>query len=325
MFFEVNQTLWDSLKLNLVPERKTTPHLTSLLKKSGKFILICPALILSQGLALIEKIARYSLSRFKAAPTCSTDSFREILADSRRWKDIKDVKETLLCNPVGSRNQNFLWGVGSCTYQDSGFINCPNSQWKNWEKKILSKENQSNQSVNLYSLYKDNPTFIAEKLIQLGVNSYRTSIEWSQIEPIQGVYCQEALDVYINFFKVLKDHGIEPMVTLHHFSEPTWFHDIGSFEKEQNILCFLNFALFTFPSLTQIYKNEPLVKWICTINEPSIEAFSRYIRGAYSPGVKFNFQRAASFLKGAMKLILQFIKLLNKKTPLSKSDSRTNI
>jgi hypothetical protein len=188
MFLEVNQTIWDTLKLTLVTERDPPSHFTSIIKKSGKFIVVCPILILSRGLALIEKIARYSVSQLKVSRAPSNNCFREILLDSRRWNDIKDVKETLISDPVGSLNENFLWGVASCTYQDSGFINCPNSQWKNWENKILSKENQSKQSVNLYSLYKENPTFIAEKLIQLGVNSYRTSIEWSQIEPTQGVY-----------------------------------------------------------------------------------------------------------------------------------------
>jgi beta-glucosidase/6-phospho-beta-glucosidase/beta-galactosidase len=88
---------------------------------------------------------------------------------------------------------------------------------------------------------------------------------------------QEALDVYINLFKILKDHGVEPMVTLHHFSEPSWFHDLGSFEKEQNILCFLNFASFVFPSLTQTYKNAPLVNG--SVQSTNLQ--SKHFQGIY--------------------------------------------
>jgi hypothetical protein len=38
-----------------------------------------------------------------------------------------------------------------------------------------------------------------------------------------------------------------------------------------------------------------------TINEPAIEAFSRYVRGAFSPGIKMDFPKAAAFLVGAFK------------------------
>jgi len=301
LFTELNENLWLSFEEALFPSDSTAHFSSSFFKKSAKVVALSPALILSSGLSVIEKISRYAISKIKGNSSDSISNFSEILKDSTKWKHLGDVGDRISLNPPGYKDQNFLWGVASCTYQDSGFDNCPNSQWADWEKKILEGNNQSKKSIDLFSIYQHNPKFIVEKLNQLGVNSFRTSLEWSQIEPSPGTYNQEALDIYINLFKVLKDHGIEPMVTLHHFSEPKWFHEIGSFENEQNISHFINFASFVYPKITQIYKGDPLVKWICTINEPSIEAFSRYVRGAYSPGVKLSFSRAANFLKGALK------------------------
>ncbi len=106
---------------------------------------------------------------------------------------------------------------------------------------------------------------------ELGVNSYRFSVDWSQIEPEEGKWNEENLEVYVDLCQHLRDRGMVPMVTLHHFSEPSWFHEKGSFEKEQNIKDFLKFSDRVFSKLTESYNGDPLVEYFCTINEPAIE------------------------------------------------------
>ncbi|NGX27770.1 MAG: hypothetical protein K940chlam6_01708, partial [Chlamydiae bacterium] len=143
---------------------------------------------------------------------------------------------------------------------------------------------------------------IIASLQELGVNSYRFSIEWSQIEPKEGEWNETNLQVYVDLCKALRGAGIAPMVSLHHFSAPLWFHENGSFEKEENIDAFIRFSEKVFEALTtKSWGGTPLVEHFCTINEPGIEAFSRFIRGAFSPGCFMNFKRAACFLKGALK------------------------
>ena len=149
-------------------------------------------------------------------------------------------------------------GMSTCTYQDSGSFHCKDSQWVNWEEQCITKGNRSYKSGSLFELYKSETGCmeIVKRLKLAGADSYRFSFEWSHFEPIAGEFHEEILVVYKNLCRFLRDHGIKPMITLHHFSEP--------------------------------------------INEPAIEAFSRYIRGAFSPGLIFRIQRAGYFLKGAL-------------------------
>ena len=66
------------------------------------------------------------------------------------------------------------------------------------------------------------------------MNAYSFSVEWSIIEPEHGVYDEAALDHYEQLCKALKEAGIKPVVTLHHYTNPTWFSKMGAFAKIEN-------------------------------------------------------------------------------------------
>ena len=66
------------------------------------------------------------------------------------------------------------------------------------------------------------------KLLQeLGVDSYRFSMEWARIEPKQGQIDQTALQHYRDVLLALKAAHIRPLVTIYHFSNPTWLNGTG--------------------------------------------------------------------------------------------------
>jgi beta-glucosidase len=62
-------------------------------------------------------------------------------------------------------------------------------------------------------------------LRDLGLDSYRFSIEWARVEPERGRYDEAALQHYSTFIDALRAAGIRPIVTVHHFSNPTWVDD----------------------------------------------------------------------------------------------------
>ena len=64
-------------------------------------------------------------------------------------------------------------------------------------------------------------------LAELGQTSHRLSLEWSRIEPRPGELSHEALDHYRRVLESLRAHGLEPIVTLHHFSNPIWLAEQG--------------------------------------------------------------------------------------------------
>ena len=51
---------------------------------------------------------------------------------------------------------------------------------------------------------------------------HRLSVEWSRIEPRPGAWDEAALDHYVKVIRSLREQGIEPIVTLHHFTTPVW-------------------------------------------------------------------------------------------------------
>ena len=71
-----------------------------------------------------------------------------------------------------------------------------------------------------------------------------------------------------------------PYVTLHHFTNPTWFDELGSFEKEKNIDFFINFCELVFNRYSDKVSN-----W-CTINEPEVYSVMGYFSGIFPPGKK---------------------------------------
>lgn len=107
--------------------------------------------------------------------------------------------------------------------------------------------------------------------------TFRFSVEWSKIGPEPGVYDHAALQHYVDFCKMLKREGIETMVSLHHFTNPTWFEKLGAFKKEENIAHFVNFSKVVYAAMKDDAK-----LW-CTINEPTIVAFSGYFLGSFPP------------------------------------------
>ncbi len=243
--------------------------------------------------------------------------FDQVLKNPDLWDCFKDDEGL---SPLGYGNPHFLYGVATSMYQDSGAMHCPDSQWKEWESKKSLSHLKSGKSVNLLELYQNNPLEIVQRLELLGVNAYRFSIEWSHIEPTCGRYNLKNVKIYVNFCKILRDHDIEPLITLHHFSEPTWFHQKGSFEKEENIAYFLKFSSLVFEQLIENYQGKPLVEYFFTINEPGVEAFNRYLLGNFSPNLMWRFKRGARFLLNMMKAhsqvysALKSIALKQKKT-----------
>lgn len=295
---QLNVSIWTRLEHSLVPLPEGS-------KQWGIWHYIPSIWLLPMGTAIGVISAAFNNIAyvFKCCSCTSLDPLKDfsiVLEDSRLWNKIDHIRDRTI---LGKDNPNFLFGTATCTYQDSGSVNCPNSQWADWEKHCLPENNRSGKSADLFTRYSTSAgrREIIDRLKKIGANSYRFSLEWSHIEPHQGAIDYQKLKIYVDFCKELRWNGITPMVTLHHFSEPKWFHELGSFEKEENIEHFIHFAVKVFPYITQSYWGRPLVEHICTINEPGIEAFSRYVRGAFSPGYRMRFERAGKFLLNALK------------------------
>ena len=176
---------------------------------------------------------------------------------------------------------SFAWGTATAAHQVEG--NNSNNNWYQWEKAVdengisrIHNNDSSAMAADHWNRYPEDILLMKD----LGVSHYRFSIEWSRIEPQKGYYDLESLSHYRKMCLAMIKAGITPVVTLHHFTHPIWFEELGAFEKETNTEHFTKFAKLVFQELMDIV---PI--W-CTFNEPSVFVAQGYFNGIFPPGKK---------------------------------------
>jgi len=167
----------------------------------------------------------------------------------------------------------FLWGTASSSYQCEG--GNTNNQWYSWEQQghILSGEQCGDAALWWQRAEQD-----FEFAEQMENNALRLSLEWSRVEPQEGRWDTSAIDRYRAILSNLRSRHITPIVTLHHFTEPLWFVERGSFTREDNIRYFVRYVTYV---VTQL---KDLCDFWVTINEPNVYAIQGYELGAFPPG-----------------------------------------
>ncbi len=108
-------------------------------------------------------------------------------------------------------------------------------------------------------------------------NAHRFSIEWSRVEPEEGKFSEEAIAHYRKVLQALRARGLEPFVTLHHFTNPIWFAQKGGWTNKKAPEYFERYVNFVASRL-----GSGINYWI-TINEPNIVIRQGYLRGIWPP------------------------------------------
>ncbi len=117
-------------------------------------------------------------------------------------------------------------------------------------------------------------------MADMGLQIYRFGIEWSRIEPTQGQYSDEAIAHYRQEIEYMLSKGIKPLLTIHHFTNPLWFEDMGGFEETKSPEIFLSFVKKVVASFGDI------VSEYITINEPNVYATNSFLWGYWPPEKK---------------------------------------
>ncbi|HEY6250833.1 MAG TPA: family 1 glycosylhydrolase [Candidatus Angelobacter sp.] len=177
---------------------------------------------------------------------------------------------------------DFAWGVATSAHQVEGHNH--NNQWHAWEcqGRIKSKE-----QVGLACDWWTNAEQDFDLAKSLGINALRLSVEWSRIETSQGQWDHAALARYRAILKALRDRGIRPFVTLHHFTNPLWFEAKGAFAAPESILLFQRFTRRVLAALGDLCTD-----WT-TFNEPNVYSALGYFLGEFPPGERGSFLKAA--------------------------------
>lgn len=189
------------------------------------------------------------------------------------------------------------WGASTSAHQVEGGNH---NQWSVWElenaSELASKSEEkyahwlpnwnevkdqaqrpenyvSGLACNHYNLYEKD----FDILESLNMNAFRFSIEWSRVEPEEGKWDHQEIEHYRKYLKSLKKRGIEPFVTLWHWTMPVWFVEKGAFEKRGNIKYFLNFIERVVTDLGELFE------YVCVLNEPNVYVGMGYLDGEWPP------------------------------------------
>ncbi len=142
----------------------------------------------------------------------------------------------------------------------------------------------------------------------MNVDSYRFSMEWARIEPVQGMIDEAALQHYSDLLDALKAAGIRPLVTIHHFSNPVWVDDprdpMCTKGPSPTNLCGFGHptggpmvvaALAKHATLLAQRFGDRVDEW-GTVNEPINYLLASYGVGQYPPGKTYLFNLLTQFV-----------------------------
>lgn len=194
------------------------------------------------------------------------------------------------------KNPKFYWGASTAAHQVEGNNHNSWSEWEqshahelakrakgkygslpSWEYVGEEAQNPSNYisgaSVDHYNRYLED----IEVMKELNLNAYRFSIEWSRIEPEDGKWDMNEVEHYREKIRALRKAGIEPFVTLWHWTHPLWFEHQGAWLSQYAVEQFARYVQFITRELA-----EEVDYWII-LNEPINYTGQSYVLGQRPP------------------------------------------
>ena len=108
-------------------------------------------------------------------------------------------------------------------------------------------------------------------------NDNRTLVEGGRTGASEGEVDSRQIRHYRDVLGELREQGMEPMVTLHHFSSPLWFARRGGWAAPGSAHAFMPFVHRVIDELGD------LIGLWCTINEPNIYAANGWVVGEFPP------------------------------------------
>ena len=190
---------------------------------------------------------------------------------------------------------DFHWGVAHAGFQAEGGPGSPvdpNSDWYQWVHDPINQFLHLTNGVpeNGPGAYVSYDTDAQLAHDDLGMNTFRMGIEWSRIFPnstaavnvsdeggtvsltdlqaLDALANQDEVAHYRAVFDSLRAHGLEPLVTVNHFTLPTWVDDA-----------------ITARPLVQLGLPAPAAGWLSPTTPAEFEKFAAYVAWKYGDQV----------------------------------------
>jgi beta-glucosidase/6-phospho-beta-glucosidase/beta-galactosidase len=170
---------------------------------------------------------------------------------------------------------DFMFGVANAGFQVEGGYNGPGeplNNWADWER--AEKVERSGEAVRFWADYAQH----VELAKEMGLNALRMGFEWSRVQPTVTTKCctippfdEKAIEGYAEIVASVMRAGMEPVVTLHHFTHPLWL-GIDFWLQNEKLDLFTRYVEEVTRGVnTLLVEKHGLrpIKYYVTINEPN--------------------------------------------------------
>ena len=155
--------------------------------------------------------------------------------------------------------KDFMIGAATAAHQVEGNnTNC--DFWVQEHLPHTSFLEPSGEACDHYHRYETDIRLLSEA----GCSAYRFSVEWARIEPEEGCFDETEIAHYRDVIRCCRRYGIEPVLTLHHFTSPIWLIRKGGWAAETVTEDFCRYASFVIQRLGSE------LRWVCTLNEANL-------------------------------------------------------
>lgn len=155
--------------------------------------------------------------------------------------------------------KDFLIGAATAAHQVEG-NNIHSDYWAQEHMVHTDFLEPSGEAVDHYHRYEEDIRLMADA----GLNAYRFSIEWARIEPREGCFDETQIAHYRDVIHACKSKGVEPIVTLLHFTSPKWLISKGGWESDETPGYFARYTRYVMERLGGE------LRYVCTINEANM-------------------------------------------------------
>ncbi|MBM4280521.1 MAG: glycoside hydrolase family 1 protein [Deltaproteobacteria bacterium] len=197
--------------------------------------------------------------------------------------------------------ESFRFGTAVAQWQVEGDLGDDgrvyDSNWKRWMDMGKSKGAQQNVDGNGFRRQ-----FVDDiaRARDLGLDTFRLGLDWSRVEPEPGVFDDAELDHFIVVLDAIRAAGMNPVVTLWHWTVPVWVQqpdpaaEGGAVDRiaTTNAAVVDDFERFVRHVVPRI---KDRVDTYTVLNEPFSMITLGYIDGRFPPGRTLDVDRATAF------------------------------
>jgi len=194
-------------------------------------------------------------------------------------------------------SDEFFWGVATSGYQAEGGYNGPGEPLNNWAwAENAGDVVPSGRTADFWTLAHED----FGRCRDMGLNAFRMSIEWARVQPTRTLgetgglpegeppppFDERALYSYAQRIADCRAHGLEPIITLHHFVWPAWL-GLDAWLDPKTIEHYLTFVRRTVEYLLRMLPQDfncAPPRWFITLNEPNLQAFNHHLYRIFPTG-----------------------------------------